>query len=114
LNLSSKTTVSTVHDTDTAKADLDLEGLTRSIVDVADAQNWQDILDQLNSGEMPPKKKAQPGKEELAKVVGDLTESLQSAQKCSETAGGKSPCVESIDGNMSRPSKIYWEFESLP
>jgi hypothetical protein len=50
------------HDTDTSKADLDLEGLTRSIVDVADAQNWQDILDQLNSGEMPPKKKAQPGK----------------------------------------------------
>ena len=77
------------HDADTAKADLDLEGLTRSIVDVADAQNWQDILDQLNSGEMPPKKKAQPGKEELAKVVGDLTESLQSAQKMLRDSGGE-------------------------
>jgi hypothetical protein len=77
------------HDTDTAKADLDLEGLTRSIVDVADAQNWQDILDQLNSGEMPPKKKAQPGREELAKVVGDLTESLQSAQTMLKDSGGQ-------------------------
>ena len=77
------------HDTDTAKADLDLEGLTRSIVDVADAQNWQDILDQLNSGEMPPKKKSQPGKEELAKVVGDLTESLQSAQAMLKDSGGQ-------------------------
>jgi hypothetical protein len=77
------------HDTDTAKADLDLEGLTRSIVDVADAQNWQDILDQLNSGEMPPKKKAQPGKEELAQVVGDLTESLQSAQTMLKDSGGQ-------------------------
>ena len=77
------------HDTDTAKADLDLEGLTRSIVDVADAQNWQDILDQLNSGEMPPKKKAQPGKEELAKVVGDLTEALQSAQAMLKDSGGQ-------------------------
>ena len=77
------------HDTDTAKADLDLEGLTRSIVDVADAQNWQDILDQLNSGEMPPKKKAQPSKEELAKVVGDLTESLQSAQAMLKDSGGQ-------------------------
>ena len=77
------------HDTDTAKADLDLEGLTRSIVDVADAQNWQDILDQLNSGEMPPKNKAQPVKEELAKVVGDLTESLQSAQKMLKDSGGE-------------------------
>ena len=77
------------HDTDTAKADLDLEGLTRSIVDIADAQNWQDILDQLNSGEMPPKKKAQPGKEELEKVVGDLTESLQSAQAMLKDSGGQ-------------------------
>ena len=77
------------HDSDTAKADLDLESLTRSIVDVADAQNWQDILDQLNSGEMPPKKKAQPGKEELAKVVGDLTESLQSAQAMLRDSGGE-------------------------
>ncbi|NBQ02652.1 MAG: hypothetical protein EBU27_05425 [Opitutae bacterium] len=77
------------HDTDTAKADLDLEGLNRSIVDVADAQNWQDILDQLNSGEMPPKKKAQPGKEELAKVVGDLTEALQSAQAMLKDSGGQ-------------------------
>ena len=77
------------HDSDTAKADLDLEGLTRSIVDVADAQNWQDILDQLNSGEMPPKKKAQPGKDELAKVVGDLTESLRSAQQMLRDSGGE-------------------------
>ena len=58
-----------------------------------DAWHWQDILDQLNSGEMPPKKKAQPGKEELAKVVGDLTESLQSAQ-CSETAAVRLLCAD--------------------
>ncbi len=77
------------HDADTAKADLNLEGMTRSIVDIADAQNWQDILDQLNSGEMPPKKKAQPSKEELAKVVGDLTESLQSAQAMLKDSGGQ-------------------------
>ena len=77
------------HDADTAEADLDLESLTRSIVNVADAENWQDILDQLNSGEMPPKKKTQPGKEELAKVVGDLTESLQSAQKMLRDSGGE-------------------------
>ena len=76
------------HDSDTVKADLDLEGLTRAIVDSADALNWQDILDQLNAGEMPPKTKKQPGKEELAKVVGDLTESLQAAQKMLRDSGG--------------------------
>ena len=77
------------HDSDTAKADLDLESLTRSITNGTDALHWQDILDQLNSGEMPPKKKAQPGKDELAKVVGDLTESLQSAQQMLRDSGGE-------------------------
>ena len=77
------------HDADTAKADLDLESLTRSIVNVADAENWQDILDQLNSGEMPPKKKTQPSKNELAKAVGDLTEALQAAQKTLKDSGGE-------------------------
>ena len=62
---------------------------------------------------MPPKNKAQPGKDELAKVVGDLTESLQSAQKMLETVAVKLLCAVSIGGNMSRPLKIYWEFEFL-
>ena len=38
---------------------------------------------------MPPKNKAQPVKEELAKVVGDLTESLQSAQRMLKDSGGE-------------------------
>ncbi len=70
----------TCHDAATAKADLDLEGLTRRITNSTDALHWQDILDQLNAGEMPPKEKRQPTKDELIRVVGDLTESLQSAQ----------------------------------
>ena len=77
------------HDAITAKADLNLEDLTRSIVDSADALNWQDILDQLNAGEMPPRDKKQPSKAELATVVGDLTESLQSAQKLLRDSGGE-------------------------
>jgi hypothetical protein len=76
------------HDADTAKADLNLEKLSRNIVDSADALNWQDILDKLNAGEMLPKKKKQPSKEELSEVVGDLTESLQAAQKMLRDSGG--------------------------
>lgn len=76
------------HDADTAKADLNLEDLTRSISNSTAALHWQDILDQLNAGEMPPRDKPQPAKEELAKVVGDLTESLQAAQKMLQDSGG--------------------------
>ena len=77
------------HDEATSKADLNLEGLTRSIGNNTDALNWQDILDQLNAGEMPPKKKPRPPKDELAGVVGDLTEALQAAQKLLKDSGGE-------------------------
>jgi len=76
------------HDADTTKGDLDLEALTRKIADSADALNWQDILDKLNAGEMPPEDKKQPSREELAIVVGDLTESLQAAQSMLRDSGG--------------------------
>ena len=77
------------HDSITAKADLNLEDLPRSIADSADALNWQDILDQLNAGEMPPRDKKQPTDEELALVVGDLTESLLEAQGMLRDSGGE-------------------------
>ena len=77
------------HDEATSKGDLNLEGLTRSITNNTDALNWQDILDQLNAGEMPPKKKPRPPKDELAGVVGDLTEALQAAQKMFKDSGGE-------------------------
>jgi hypothetical protein len=77
------------HDADTMKADLNLEGLSRSIANPTDAEHWQDILDQLNAGEMPPKNKKQPTAEDLAKAVGDLTESLQAAQERFKDSGGQ-------------------------
>lgn len=105
------------HDSLTAKADLDLEEMTRSIVDSADALNWQDILDQLNAGEMPPQDKPQPSKAELAKVVGDLTESLQSAQKLLRDSGGEialrrlnqreyAATIKSLMGVRLRPNEL--------
>ena len=77
------------HDADTMKADLDLEGLGRSIANPTDAQHWQDILDQLNAGEMPPKKKKQPTKAELSAAIGELTRALDAAQKAFKDSGGQ-------------------------
>ncbi|MGB0292195.1 MAG: DUF1592 domain-containing protein [Luteolibacter sp.] len=77
------------HDSETQKGDLNLEDMTRGIGNTTDATHWQDVLDKLNSGEMPPKKKKQPTDEELALVVGDLTESLQKAQIMLRDSGGE-------------------------
>ena len=79
------------HGADTQEADLSLHDMARVIGDSADALNWQDILDKLNAGEMPPEDEPQPSKAELAKVVGDLTESLQAAQKMLRGSGGAIP-----------------------
>ena len=76
------------HGAETQEADLSLHDMARVIGDSADALNWQDILDKLNAGEMPPEDEPQPSKNELAKVVGDLTESLQAAQKMLRDSGG--------------------------
>ena len=105
------------HDEATAKADLNLEGLTRSIGNSTDALHWQDILDQLNAGEMPPKKKPRPPKDELAGVVGDLTEALQAAQKLLKDSGGEialrrlnqreyTATIKNLMGIRLRPDKL--------
>lgn len=105
------------HDEATAKADLNLEGLARSIGNSTDALHWQDILDQLNAGEMPPKKKPRPSKDELAEVVGDLTEALQAAHKLLRDSGGEialrrlnqreyTATIKNLMGIRLRPDKL--------
>ena len=49
---------------------------------------WQDILDVLNTGEMPPEDEPQPKAEELTYVIGKVTENLKSAHKKLAATGG--------------------------
>ena len=50
---------------------------------------WQDMLDQVNLGEMPPKKKPQPESEERKKFVVALTDSLQAAYARLRSTGAR-------------------------
>ncbi len=45
------------------------------------AQRWQDVLDQLNSGDMPPREAKQPANEELTAALEQLTKSLVIARR---------------------------------
>jgi hypothetical protein len=53
------------------------------------AQRWQDVLDILNAGDMPPKDEKQPGNDELARVLDTLTGSLVTARKRLTDHGGE-------------------------
>ena len=54
----------------------------------ASVYHWQDYLDVLNTGEMPPEDENQPSEDELAKVIGQITDKLQEARKRLAATGG--------------------------
>ena len=57
------------HDDKTQKGDFRLDNLPRDFTNQLIAQKWGELLFRINSGEMPPKKEAQPKAEELGKVA---------------------------------------------
>jgi hypothetical protein len=61
--------------------------LTNEIQTPEEALLWQEILDQLNLGEMPPKKEKQPSKTELLAAVDTITHSLAEAKLRFKGAG---------------------------
>jgi len=53
------------------------------------AQRWQDVLDQLNGGEMPPEDARQPSKDELADALDVLTGVVREARRRLTDHGGE-------------------------
>jgi len=64
------------HDAGTEKGDLDLERFTSIAEIAADSGVWQDVLHQIEDGEMPPKKKPQFTAEERGQFTGWVQETL--------------------------------------
>ena len=77
------------HGTKKQKGDTRFDHLDYMISDSLEAFHYQDILDTLNSGEMPPEDEPQPKKEELELVIKELTEGLFIARKQLKSNGGK-------------------------
>lgn len=53
------------------------------------AQRWQDVLDQLNGGDMPPEDAKQPSNEELAAALDSLTGAVLEARQRLTDHGGE-------------------------
>lgn len=70
------------------EGDLRLDTLSQNLATSAVAQRWQEVVDALNLGQMPPKGKPRPANDELEPVLEHLTDSLLLAKKrLSETGG---------------------------
>jgi len=63
--------------------DMDVSFSTHELV-----YRWQDVLDVLNSGDMPPEDEDQPAKSELSIAIGEITEHLQHARQKLAATGG--------------------------
>ncbi|MDB4390837.1 DUF1592 domain-containing protein [Akkermansiaceae bacterium] len=77
------------HGPEKQKGDYRFDLLKNDLSDLQTLELWQGILDQLNLGEMPPKKQAQPSREESAEVIATLTPALQKAYASQKSTGGQ-------------------------
>ena len=74
------------HDADTEKGDRNFEPFLKTPSAVSQHVTLEEILEQLNLGEMPPKKKRQPTDEERRKVVAEITRYLVAAEASAKPA----------------------------
>lgn len=76
------------HNAKRQKGKIRLDDADFSFSTHASIYHWQDFLDVLNTGEMPPEDEDQPTGKEMAKVIGLITDKLQLARKKLAATGG--------------------------
>ena len=77
------------HGAEKQKGDRRFDLLGADLKNHDDAESLQEILDQLNLGEMPPEEEKQPSSEELKTIVAELTETLQRARTAARENSGR-------------------------
>ena len=77
------------HGSEKQNNDVRFDQANWQIDDSDQAQRWQDVLDVLNGGDMPPEDEKQPESAELAKALEALTETLQTARDRLTSQGGE-------------------------
>ncbi|MBK1878766.1 DUF1592 domain-containing protein [Pelagicoccus mobilis] len=78
------------HDSFEQKGDLDLENLPFDLTDKETFATWALVHDRADHGEMPPKKKKRPEKEDLAAFLESLSKSLSTADRERIAQNGRS------------------------
>src|SRR5262249_36291398 len=77
------------HSGEKPKGDLRLDRVTEDFADKAGLERWRDILDKLESGEMPPKSKPRPPATDLQKLTAWILEKVTAADTARRSAEGR-------------------------
>ncbi len=78
------------HDDDVSKGDLDFYSLEWDLDQPKTAESWTRVLDALESGDMPPKKKSKLKGHERASAIANLTHELEAHQSLLNQKQGRS------------------------
>lgn len=76
------------HGPEKQKGQVRFDTISWRITNNDEAQRWQDVLDVLNAGEMPPVEEPRPEKQELLSVLNTLTKTLTTSRKRLTDHGG--------------------------
>ena len=77
------------HGPDKAESKLRLDTLAADFVNRPASDQWVEVLDRINLGEMPPEGEPRPQADELAAVADWITSEMQLARKRAQSAGGR-------------------------
>src|SRR3954465_3058257 len=79
------------HDASTARAGFRIDQLTDDFTAGNNAGQWKEVMDKINAGEMPPKKKTRPDAQEAFAVASWVAQKLDETTKAAQGAGGRVP-----------------------
>jgi hypothetical protein len=77
------------HNAEKQKGEVRLDQLSFTLDSVQGADLWQKILNQINSGEMPPEDSKQPEREAKTEFLDSLSHTLMAARRSLGDSGGK-------------------------
>jgi hypothetical protein len=77
------------HDAETKKGGLDLTSLSSDLSNAQTFSKWVKVFDEINQGEMPPKKKARPETSAMQAYLGELSAKLSVADERRITTVGR-------------------------
>ena len=77
------------HGSEKQKGDLRFDTLENDLTKIENLEIWQGILDQLNLGEMPPRKAPQPKQDDVRPIVELLSSELTRAYEQARSTGGQ-------------------------
>src|ERR1700723_3630399 len=79
------------HDADSARAGFRIDLLTDDFTAGNNAGLWNEVMNKINSGQMPPKKKPRPDAKEAFAVASWVAERLHETELAAQGAGGRVP-----------------------